>query len=78
MSDDALEAVAQKALDRKTGARGLRSIIEECMLDIMYEIPSEKNVTKCLISKECITQGKQPELVYREKVVPKALEESVS
>lgn len=78
MASEALEAVAQKALDRKTGARGLRSILEECMLDIMYEIPSEKNVTKCLISKECITQGKRPELVYREKTAPKELEESVS
>ncbi len=79
ITEDALAEIAQKALDRKTGARGLRSIMEECMLDIMYELPSEKNVTKCLISKECVLQGKRPELVYREKKAsPKKLEASVS
>ncbi len=78
IDDDALYEVAQKALDRKTGARGLRSIMEECLLDIMYELPSEKSVVKCHITKECVTQGKQPELLYREKKPLKQPEESVS
>ena len=79
MTADALDEVAQKALDRKTGARGLRSIMEECMLDIMYELPSEKNVAKCKITKECITDGMRPQLIMREKKsVEKVLEESVS
>ncbi len=79
MAEEAIEAVAQKALERKTGARGLRSIMEECMLDIMYELPSEKNVAKCTITKECITNGERPLLSQREKkTVTKQLEESVS
>lgn len=45
---EALEAIANKAIERKTGARGLRSIIEETMLDIMFEIPSQEDVTKCV------------------------------
>ena len=60
VSDDALDAIAQKALDRKTGARGLRSIIEETMLDIMYEIPSDESVEKCIITKECVEKKTQP------------------
>ncbi len=49
--EEALKAIAQKAIARKTGARGLRSIIEETLLDIMYEIPSRDNIEKCLIKK---------------------------
>ena len=67
MEDDAIEAIAQKALDRKTGARGLRSIIEEAMLDIMYELPSEENVESCTITKECIENRKAPEIIRKEK-----------
>ncbi len=80
ITEDALEAIAQKALDRKTGARGLRSIMEESMLDIMYELPSEKNVTKCTITKECITNKERPRLALRsKKEQSKAIaEESVS
>ncbi len=64
---DAVEAIAEKALSRNTGARGLRSIIEETMTDIMFDIPSEPDVTKCVIHKECITNDKAPKVV-REKV----------
>lgn len=60
VEDDAVCAIAQKALDRKTGARGLRSIIEETMLDIMYELPSMENIQKCTITKECVENKKQP------------------
>jgi ATP-dependent Clp protease ATP-binding subunit ClpX len=59
----ALEAVAEKALSRKTGARGLRSIIEESMLDIMYQIPSMKNIKGCTITKKVIENNEIPILV---------------
>ena len=60
IKEDAIRAVAQKALERKTGARGLRSILEGVMTDIMYEIPSRDDVTKCIITKETITEGARP------------------
>ena len=61
--EDAIRAVAQKALERKTGARGLRSILEGVMTDIMYEIPSRDDVKKFIITKETITDGAKPVLV---------------
>ena len=64
-SDDALEAAAEKALELKTGARGLRTIIEEVLLDVMYEIPSRTDVRKCVISAESIRGGKYPQLLAR-------------
>jgi ATP-dependent Clp protease ATP-binding subunit ClpX len=64
-TDDALEAAATKALKQKTGARGLRTIIEETLLDIMYEIPSQENVRKCVITKEAIEGKRAPMLVTR-------------
>ncbi len=63
--DGALSAIAQKAIERKTGARGLRSIIEETLLDIMYEIPSREDIEKCVITRETIIGGK-PTLVLSE------------
>ncbi len=65
--DEALEIIAKKAIERKTGARGLRSIIEESMLDIMYEIPSRKDVKECIITKETVESGKRPKLVLKEE-----------
>lgn len=56
----ALEAVVKKALERKTGARGLRSIIEDSMLDIMYEIPSHKNIKECIITDKVIENKEMP------------------
>lgn len=64
--DDALEAVVDKAIERKTGARGLRAILEETMRDIMYEIPSNKNIETCTITKETVLNGKAPKLVMNE------------
>lgn len=64
---EAVRAVAQKTLERKTGARGLRSILEGIMTDIMYEIPSRDDVKKCIITKETITEGAQPTLVLGSK-----------
>ncbi|WP_339896906.1 ATP-dependent Clp protease ATP-binding subunit ClpX [uncultured Gilvimarinus sp.] len=61
---DALEAVAQKAMDRKTGARGLRSIMESVLLDTMYRIPSEENVKKVVVDESVIKGESEPLLVY--------------
>ena len=63
---DAVVAIAEMALKRKTGARGLRSIIEEIMTDVMFNVPSEPDIRKCIIHKECITENKEPEII-REK-----------
>src|ERR671937_1288381 len=60
---DALEAAAERALQLRTGARGLRTIIEEVLLEVMYEIPSRMDVRKCIISKETIAHGQAPLLV---------------
>ena len=61
--EDALKVISRKAIERKTGARGLRSIIEETMLDIMYEIPSRDDIEKCLITKETVENKGEPTLV---------------
>ena len=63
---EALEAIVDKAIERKTGARGLRSIIEEIMRDIMYDIPSNPKIEKCTITKDTVTLGKSPDLVINE------------
>ena len=63
--DAALEAIADKAIERKTGARGLRSIMEEIMSDVMYDAPSEKNLKKCIITKECVTNNAKPKRITR-------------
>ena len=62
---DALRAIAEQALKRGTGARGLRAVIEESMLDVMYDIPSRADVIGCTISRECIIGGAPPLLTYR-------------
>jgi ATP-dependent Clp protease ATP-binding subunit ClpX len=61
--DDALWSIADRALERETGARGLRSIIENALLDVMFELPSRKDVSKCVITKETIDKGLKPTLV---------------
>lgn len=64
--DDAIEAIVDKAIELKTGARGLRSIIEEVMTDIMFEIPSNKTIEKCIISKDTVLNSEKPEIVINE------------
>ena len=59
---DAIKRIAEKALERKTGARGLRSIFEDMMLNIMYEIPSRKDIKKVCITKETV-DGEEPKLI---------------
>jgi ATP-dependent Clp protease ATP-binding subunit ClpX len=65
-SDDALEAIADQAILRGTGARGLRAIMEEVLLNVMYELPSRVDVTKCLIDRDVVLSGVNPTLVPRE------------
>lgn len=62
-TDGALEAIAEKAIKRKTGARGLRAIMESVMLDIMYDIPSMANVEKCLVNREAVEGKRKPVLL---------------
>ncbi|MCC6728673.1 MAG: ATP-dependent Clp protease ATP-binding subunit ClpX [Chthonomonadales bacterium] len=62
-SDDALTAIADKALERETGARGLRSIIEEILLDVQFELPSRRDVKKCVVTRETVNRGIPPTLV---------------
>ena len=74
---DALRAVAQKAIERKTGARGLRSILEGVLLDTMYEIPSQSEVSKVVIDESVIEGKSKPLLIYENneataKVAPDA------
>ncbi|WP_457574888.1 ATP-dependent Clp protease ATP-binding subunit ClpX [Desulfolithobacter sp.] len=63
-TEGALKAIAKKALDRKSGARGLRSVMEEAMLEIMYELPSEEGVAECVINEQVITSGEYPVVLY--------------
>ena len=75
---EAIRAVAKKALERKTGARGLRSILEGVMTDIMYEIPSRSDVTKCIITQQTIEEDTQPELILKQPGIVEKTGESAS
>ncbi len=70
-TDDALYAIAHMAVERKTGARGLRAIMESVMMDIMYEIPSDSSIGICTITKDVVEGKCGPEIVYRENTVPR-------
>jgi ATP-dependent Clp protease ATP-binding subunit ClpX len=63
-TDGALEAIAKAAIKRKSGARGLRAIMETCLLDIMYALPSVENVRGCVVNKEVVTNQGAPVLIY--------------
>ena len=65
VEDDAVREIAQTAIRLKTGARGLRTIIEGVMTGVMYKIPSETDVEEVIITKECLTNGAEPVLVYK-------------
>ena len=62
--DDAINAIAQKAIERKTGARGLRSIMESCLKEIMFELPTISNLLKVVIDKEVVNNNEKPYLIY--------------
>ncbi len=64
-TEGALTAIAKKALERKSGARGLRSVMEKAMLDVMYDLPSKENVQECVINEQVITNGDYPVILYQ-------------
>jgi len=64
--DEALVEIAKQAIERKTGARGLRSIIESIMLDVMYDLPSREDIKKCVITKETVTENLTPKLLLED------------
>lgn len=70
-TNDAIIAVAKKSFERKTGARGLRSILENVMNDIMYTIPSDNTIAKCIITKEAVEGTAKPLIEYRTDIVGK-------
>ncbi len=70
---EALEVIVDKAIERKTGARGLRSIIEEIMRDVMYDIPSNRKIAKCIITKETVSENQKPTLIIDENKKPVTL-----
>ena len=63
---DAIEAIVEKAIERKTGARGLRAILEKSLMNVMFDIPSDDSIGRCIITKEVVEGKAQPELVYRD------------
>jgi ATP-dependent Clp protease ATP-binding subunit ClpX len=67
--EDALHEIAKKAIERKTGARGLRSIIEGIMLDVMFDLPSREDITKCVITKETVLNNSHPKLILDDGTV---------
>lgn len=66
-NDKAIEAIANKAISNNTGARGLRRVLEDSMLEIMYEVPSHENIKGCMITEDVITKKGKPKLTYKEK-----------
>ena len=69
VDDDAAEEIARLAYERKTGARGLRSIMEDVMMDIMYEIPSDDNIAECVLTKDAVSGEGRPRIVYRDRLL---------
>jgi len=72
-TEGALVAIAKKAMKRKSGARGLRSVMEDAMLDVMYDLPSKKDVQECVINKQVITDGEYPLILYQTPAEDKQL-----
>ena len=69
VEEDAVEAIAELAYEKKTGARGLRSIMESVMMDVMYEIPSDDNIAECIITKDAVEGKEQPLVHYRNRLL---------
>ena len=65
-TDEAIVAMAKESVKRKSGARGLRAIMEEIMLDIMFEIPSKNNVLECVVGEEVVLKNEAPILLYEQ------------
>jgi ATP-dependent Clp protease ATP-binding subunit ClpX len=71
LSQEAIRAIAREAYRRKTGARALRGIVEELMLDVMYELPSRKDVKRCMVTREMVEQRSTAELLVHPSSLPK-------
>ena len=69
--DDALLEIAKKAIERKSGARGLRSIMENILLDLMYDIPSDQNIEKVVLDASSVSGESEPLVVYSQSEAPK-------
>ena len=69
VEEDAVEEIARLAYERKTGARGLRSIMEDVMMDIMYEIPSDDNIAECVLTKDAVNGKEKPRITYRNSLL---------
>ena len=78
ITEEAVRAIAKKSLERKTGARGLRSIMEKAMMDVMYEIPSDDNISKCIVTENTITGDGKPEIEYRSTKADKSAAKSAN
>ena len=66
--DDAIDKIAELAMERKTGARGLRSIMEKVMMDVMYEIPSDETIAKCVITKAAVDGEEGPKVIHYDEL----------
>ena len=71
LTDEAVAAIAKKSFERKTGARGLRSIVEKALMDVMFEIPSDDSIARCTITRETIEDGAEPIIEYRTEDIPR-------
>ena len=69
VEEDAVQEIARLAYERKTGARGLRSIMEDVMMDIMYEIPSDDNIAECVLTKDAVAGKEKPRITYRNRLL---------
>ena len=69
VEDDAVVEIAKLAHDRKTGARGLRSIVEKVMMDVMYEIPSDDSIAECILTKKAVDGEEKPLVRYRDRLL---------
>jgi ATP-dependent Clp protease ATP-binding subunit ClpX len=66
IDDEAVDSIAQQAYEHKTGARGLRTIMEKAMMDVMYEIPSDPDITACRVTKDSVEGKAEPEVVRKQ------------
>ena len=66
-TEGAIRAIAEKAIAHKTGARGLRSVLEENMLDVMFDLPSQENIEEVVVNEEVIKTGEKPLIVYHKQ-----------
>jgi len=66
VTDEALKEIAKKTVERKTGARGLRTVVEEVLSEVMFEAPADETITKVIVNAKCITKGEKPEIIREE------------